>query len=445
MSEDPAPQEAPEITGEVTAPSADAQAPPPAPQLQNEALKPELAQLEAEPTANVAADEVEPPSVVESMNSELAEGVQSPTITSQTPMMAIGTTKKKSKKPFIMLAVIVGVLALLGGGGAFAYNIYQAPENVVLGAISNAFGTKQVRATTTVTSDFTYTSGDTTIAIQKLEFTTGAERTPKMDENATLTLNYNGKTLTLKASVLATDDGSLYFKVDNLKTTVKTLLGDTVTISSTAESYLDNIDGKWAKYTISDIKAANPESGRIAQCTLDAYKKYKDDQKAIQEVVDLYKKQPFVVVKNTVSSKDGNFGYVVDVDTAKSSAFSDSLQSTTIAKAVKACDTSADSSSTSSGQTTDTTNSSDDPTTTVTVWISPWTHELRAIDTVTSGLKLDNDKTYSISSHTDFSFTSGVSTSAPSSTMTFEEWGNNAQAFFMDVVMSSYAETGSSI
>jgi hypothetical protein len=351
------------------------------------------------------------------------------------PQMTVAPGKK-AKKPFVIGGIIVGVLALLSGGAAFAYNTYQSPENVMLGAMSHALGTKQARISTTVTSDFAYSSGDMKLTFDKLTFVLGGERTPKMDTNATLSITYNGEPVKLAASVLATDDGTIYFKIDNLKSTLKTVLGDSMTISATAESYLDNIDGKWAKYTLDDMKSSNPTGEKTTQCVLDAYKQYKDDQKAIQEVVDLYKKQIFLTPADDPQIKDGNIGYVVTIDKTKMSAFGEGLETTTLGEAVKACDTSDhESSSSSSGSTT---SEPDGISTTTTVWISQWTHELRAVDTKTTGLKLFDDETYSVTTHTDIDFTAGVTTSAPSDTMTTDEWGENVQNFYMTMFISSY-------
>lgn len=339
---------------------------------------------------------------------------------------------KKSKKPFVIVGIVIGVLALLGGGGVFAYSIYQSPENVMLSAMSHALSTKQARISTTVTSDFSYSSSDLSLTFDKLTFVLGGERTPKLDANASLSVTYNGESLNLKASVLATDDGTVYFKVDNLTSTVKSLLGDSIKISATAESYLDNIDGKWAKYTLDDMKSSNPTGAETTQCVLDAYKQYKDDQKAIQEVVDLYKQQVFVVAEDNPEIKDGNIGYQVTIDKTKLDAFGEGLETTTLGKAVKACDTTDDESSTSYSDST--TSEPDGITTATTVWISQWTHELRAIDTKTTGLTLFDDETYSVTTHTDVDFTAGVTTTAPSDAMTVEEWGENVQKFYTSMM-----------
>lgn len=409
----------------------------------------QVAELESEPAIDSSdTGYAQTPTIEAAINTEMEPSTQVVGNPSPTAVDAFGKAPKKSKKPFIIAGIVVLSLALVGGGGVFAYQVYQAPENVVLNAAMNALSASKMQAKTVVSSDFAFKDTSASIVFHKLTFNIGAERTPKTDANAELSLKYNDTELSLKANVLATDDGSVYFKVDNLKTTVKTLLGSAVTISAKAESYLDAIDGKWAKYSLDDAKQQSAESADIAQCTLDVYKKYKDDKAAIQEVADLYKKNQFLVVKDSGQVKDGNVGYVVTVDEVKARAFTKSLDTTKIAKDVKSCDKSSsattDTSDSTTSDTTSTTASEAAQKTVVTVWISQWGHELRAIDSKTTDIKNFDSTTYSISSHTDFDFKSGVTSTAPSDTMKAEEWTTNATNFVMDVFLSSYAETSSS-
>lgn len=398
--------------------------PPPSPASQDSTLITEVAMIESESGMVDDTSELgETPPLGDAGN---PQGMISSSSTTPPP--------RKSKKPFIVAGISVLILALFGGGAAFAYHTYQAPEHVMSDAMSHLLSTQKVHTTTTVTSNFAYTSGDMKLAFNKLTFTLGAERTPKVDTNATLDVTYNSMPLSLTASVLVTDEGALYFRVTNLKATLKAVLSDDIKLSATAQSYLDAIDGKWAKYTLSDIKASSPESGKVMQCTLDAYKKYKDDKKAIQEFVDLYSTHAFITTTDTPVTKDGNLGYVVSIDKTTLKAFGEGAKTTTLGTALSACDTSAQSKSLSSSlESVEQANGS----TTTTVWVSQWTHELRAIDTTTTGLHSFDNSTYTISSHTDIDATTGVSTSAPSDTMSADEWGKNVQLFVSQLFMGS--------
>lgn len=353
-------------------------------------------------------------------------------------MQPVASTPKK--KPLIV-AIIAGVLALvLLGGGVYAYTVYQKPENVLLHAASNALSTKKVRTKTVVTSDYSYTAEDMKISFEKLTFETGGDRSPRYDTNAEIVAKYNDKQVALRGSVLATEAGELYFKLENVKDTLQKVLPADMKMSAKAEEYLSAIDGKWARYTLEDLKKDSPDYGKTVQCTLDVYKKYKDDKKSIQEVVDIYKANQFVVVKGDPASKDGNFGYVVDVDKKKSKAFGKAVEKTTMAKELTACDKNASTATEDSDNTEDTAvdtpSSTSGPVTTTTVWISKWNHELRAVDTKTIGIKGQNNKEYTVTSHTDVDFRTGATTAVPSNTMPLKTWSENAQNFYKELLQS---------
>ena len=353
--------------------------------------------------------------------------------------------KNGGKKKVVIAAIVAVLLAGALGGGAYAYTaVYQKPENVLLDAAGKALGAKSLRAKTTITTDFAYDADGTKIKFESLTFDTGVERSPRLDNNAELKLTYNDRPIDLKADVLATDAGVIYFRVSNLIDTLKSVLPAEMKLTPKAESYLKNIDGKWGTYSIEDLKSDNPKYGKIAQCTLDVYKKHKDDKKSIQELVDLYKKNQFVVVKETVKAKDGNSGYVIDIDKARSDAFDKASEQTALAKELNACDPDTASKSTDNNSSTsfDTEQTNPDkptdPKTTTTAWISTLTHELRVLDTVTSGIDGPDSKKYTVTTHTEFDFTKGVATEAPKDSMKAKEWTQNVMKAYDDMTGTVY-------
>lgn len=353
---------------------------------------------------------------------------------STTPVIAPAAAR--SKKSPLKLALLIGlpILALgLIGGGAYAYTVYQKPENVLLGAVSHAIQAKKAQSVTTVTSDFAYDADGTKLSLDKLTFRVGFDRSPQYDTNAELSLKYNSKEVSLKADVLTTSDQTIYFRVVNLKDTLEKVLPSEMKLNAKASEYLAKFDGKWAKYSLEDLKKDNPESEKVAQCTLDVYKKHKDNKKSTDEIVKIYKANPFVTIDGEPKSKNGNIGYEVSIDKKKSKAFGKAMLETAIAKDFKACDKSAaEATSTvdSSIDSVDTPSSPDDPKTVTTVWISQWGHEFRAIDTVTSNIGGMDGKKYSVTSRTEVDFGKGVATQAPSGAMTAKEWGDAAMGAF---------------
>lgn len=356
------------------------------------------------------------------------------------PVAAPVASAKRSKIPYIL--AVVGAVLLVGliGGGAYAYNQYQKPENILLDAAAKAIRAKQSRTKTTVASDFSYSSGDTTIALNKIVFENGQEQTPRIDANAEIDITYNGKAIQLTGDVLATDAGVVYYRVNNLKDTITKIFPAAEQPSAQAMSYLSTIDGKWAKYSIDDLKGTNPEAGKTVQCVLDVYKKHKDGTKQMQELVDVYKANQFVVAQNNPKLKNGNYELVVNFDKSKYKAFEKASEETEIAKEVNACDassTATDKFDSVDADSSDTATSSDEPVVTTTVSVSQFDHILRAIDIKVTYIKSD-DKTYTITSHTDVDFKTGVTTDAPSSPMSTDDWTKNVQSFYTSLYTSSY-------
>lgn len=254
-------------------------------------------------------------------------------------------------------------------------------------------------------------------------FENGQEQTPRIDANAEIDITYNGKAIQLTGDVLATDAGVVYYRVNNLKDTITKIFPAAEQPSAQAMSYLSTIDGKWAKYSIDDLKGTNPEAGKTVQC-----------------VLDVYKANQFVVAQNNPKLKNGNYELVVNFDKSKYKAFEKASEETEIAKEVNACDassTATDKFDSVDADSSDTATSSDKPVVTTTVSVSQFDHKLRAIDIKVTYIKSD-DKTYTITSHTDVDFKTGVTTDAPSSPMSTDDWTKNVQSFYTSLYTSSY-------
>lgn len=362
---------------------------------------------------------------------------------SSVPIPPLSQAPKKSMRKIIFLIAIPIILLGLIGGAVYAYTIYQKPENVVLDATQKALSAARLRTTTTVTSDFAYESSGTKLSFNRLTFTTGFDRAPQYDTNAELVVTYNDKTVSLKADALVVSEGAVYFRVSNLKDSLEKVLPSGTKLTATANEYLAKLDGKWAKYSLDDLKKDNPKSEKVIRCALDVYKKYKNDKKSVQEISTIYKANAFLVVGSNPVSKDGKFGYEVSVDNTKSKAFAKAVDGTAMSKEINACDSSTSSAVSdkvnSSFDSIDTPVSADAPKTVATVWISQWGHELRAIDTKTTNITGPNDKKVTVSSHTDIDFTQGVATTVPASTTTVKDWGDAAGGVVNELMGNTYA------
>lgn len=351
------------------------------------------------------------------------------------PQMAMG--QRKSKAGLIIAICAAVLVVLLAIAGATAYAFYQKPENVLLDAVSKLPLATKVSTKTTVNSNFSYEADGVKIKFKRFTFDTGAENTPKFDANAELVLEVNGKELSLKASGLVTDNGTVYFK-DNIVSSIKETLSILhQKLPAQAEKHLKKIDGKWVKYSLADARKQDKKSANQLQCVIDAYKKYSKDDKAKHQISSVYKKHPFIIIDKEVKSQNGNFGYDVSVDDDKAEAFWKDFRETSFAKSVESCAPNVSSSSSDTYKSAKKAKSKADAT--MTVWVSQWSHELRGVDVKATNLKTDSrsDKNYNVSAKTIIDFGKGSQVAVPSDAISAEEWASAISQSFQSVAGGS--------
>ena len=366
-------------------------------------------------------------------NQTVAQPIAQPALP---PQMAMG--QRKSKVGLIIAICAAVLVVLLAIAGATAYAFYQKPENVLLDAVSKLPLATKVSTKTTVNSNFSYEADGVNIKFKKFTFDTGAENTPKFDANAELVLEVNGKELSLKASGLVTDNGTVYFK-DNIVSSIKETLSILhQKLPAQAEKHLKKIDGKWVKYSLADARKQDKKSANQLQCVIDAYKKYSKDDKAKHQISSVYKKHPFIIIDKEVKSQNGNFGYDVSVDDDKAEAFWKDFRETSFAKSVESCAPNVSSSSSDTYKSAKKAKSKADAT--MTVWVSQWSHELRGVDVKATNLKTDSrsDKNYNVSAKTIIDFSKGSQVAVPSDAISAEEWARAISQSFQSVAGGSY-------
>lgn len=366
-------------------------------------------------------------------NQTMAQPIAQPALP---PQMAMG--QRKSKAGLIIAICAAVLVVLLAIAGATAYAFYQKPENVLLDAVSKLPLATKVSTKTTVNSNFSYEADGVKIKFKRFTFDTGAENTPKFDANAELVLEVNGKELSLKASGLVTDNGTVYFK-DNIVSSIKETLSILhQKLPAQAEKHLKKIDGKWVKYSLADARKQDKKSANQLQCVIDAYKKYSKDDKAKHQISSVYKKYPFIIIDKEVKSQNGNFGYDVSVDDDKAEAFWKDFRETSFAKSVESCAPNVSSSSSDTYKSAKKAKSKADAT--MTVWVSQWSHELRGVDVKAANLKTDSrsDKNYNVSAKTVIDFSKGSQVAVPSDAISAEEWARTISQSFQSVAGGSY-------
>ena len=154
------------------------------------------------------------------------------------------------------------------------------------------------------------------------------------------------------------------------------------------------------------------------------------------------------MIESMAQPKDGNVGYTVWIEPVTWRQFNKAFAHTAIAHDIKACDPSTHDNSSVVPDDTDDTYANPAPSHSVlghsktkfTMWISPWSHELRALD-----IEGGPDTRFSLKSRTKFDFSKGVATTKPndSEVIHADEWNKRLNEA-MNISNSSASSSGDS-
>lgn len=366
----------------------------------------------------------------------------------QQPVPYMPRTSSSQLILVIIGCIAGGVLFLLAiCGGVLAYSIYQRPENVVLDAITKLQSANKFSTHTEITMDYKYDAGTKNVSFKKLTLDTGMNSSPSVDANATLQMSIDGRDISVQASALMTDDGTIYFKVQNLAEALNAFTGSKE-LPASAKNQLEKVSNKWVKYEINDLYKNNQRAAERARCVQNVYKRSLKDSKKRREIVSTYRKYPFVMIESIAQPKDGNVGYTVWIEPVTWRQFNKAFAHTAIAQDIKACGPSTHDNSSVVPDDTDDNYANPAPSHSVlghsktkfTMWISPWSHELRALD-----IEGGSDARFSPKSHTKFDFSKGVATAKPndSEVIHADEWNKRLNEA-MNISNSSASSSGDS-
>lgn len=307
--------------------------------------------------------------VAASMASEMQD-TPVPTPTAATPPAPM-VKPKQSKRKFIIMGIIVLALALLGGGGVFAYTMYQSPQKVITDAIMSAVTAKTTTYKGTVSINATDVKASVVL--------TGKQSATTGSVDAQVTVTTGGKDYSLTGDGVISSAGDLYVKLTKLDSITAALtslanaqLGTTGDSTALVQKLVGKVDGTWIKVSSSDLKSYSDTAASAQSCTTAALDKFKNDSSATKEITDLYQKHPFIAVDKNLGIVNGSIGYALKGDKTAATAFADGLKSTKIYTTLHNCDSTftIDSSTFSADTGTGTGTGS------VELWANQWTHQL---------------------------------------------------------------------
>ena len=303
---------------------------------------------------------------------------------------------KKSKKKLIIGIVSVITVMLAIGGGVGGYFLYQKPHKMLTNSFINAMTEKSsvVDATTNI---------ETEAADVKVVFSAKGD-TNKSGGNVALEIKPKGTisgmgTIKVNTDGVFDQDGTIYFKVNNVKSVVEKAVDAYINESvknakSTGVSappaeiasmksqvmemvmpIVNEVDNKWIKITPDDIKEMTGNSKDSFTCLNKATDKLQTDKAMSQELYGLYQKNRFITIKKELGSKDGNVGFEIAGNKAKAESFMKGVEGTALGRELKKCDDKI-----FSGSTDSTVSTADGSDVNVSVWVGKWSHTLNKVN-----------------------------------------------------------------
>lgn len=225
---------------------------------------------------------------------------------------------KKSKKKLLIGLVVLAIL-LVGGGALAAYTyLNNKPEKVLADALANTASDLTEKKPSAMIGTLTFESkGDSPVKIAvKFDSKASGENG---QGSADVTVDFSGKTYNVKASGVVFGEEEFYFKIENLKKTIATLIGNQpefATYSQLVDPIVAKIDNRWIKVTKADLQELGmADEQTVDKCTtaLQNLKLSKDDTKQLKK---LFKQNQFIVAGETFKAEkvgdEDSFHYKLD-------------------------------------------------------------------------------------------------------------------------------------
>lgn len=361
----------------------------------------------------------------------------SPQPVESVPPVPAPAKSKKSKKLLFVGLIIAVVLVLLGGGSALAYNLwYQNPDKVLSDAVSN------------LVSRDSFT-GDAKLTLDSADVKATVDLSNKMaDGNVSVEANANVETedltLNIAGNAVYDKDGTVYVKVNNADELLDALIevqmaesGDLPAaqqamavgmMKSIFQPIVDTVNGQWIKIVPEDMAQSSQPDDEM-KCVSDAYKMFKDDQAARDELYAAYHDHKFMQLDEKLGSKDGNIGFSYTLDQDAAEEFGKAVEQTKIGKKVAECNKD-DATSTVEDDAKDD-EQTQDATVKLELWVDRWSHQL-AILKLTAEAPADAEEADDAKINLEYTpnYDQDVKIDVPTDAITTDELGKQLEGMF---------------
>ncbi len=344
---------------------------------------------------------------------------------------------KSSKKKLIIS--IIGIVLVLIGAVVF-YLWYTNPSKAVNDAVQDAIKSKTIDARGIATIQGTEGAGKLTVT-----FDTKADNsTGESISNAKAEVDMSPLKINLSGAIATDSKGGSYVKLNNTKP-ILTNIASIAMLDETAAKPLsqlaEKIDNKWVKVSTEDLNPnaevvvdgdgennenSSTETAELNECSSKALKNFYDDKKQQDQVIDVYKKNQFIVIKSTGKSENiqgkDSVQYIISLDDKKITSFIKQVIKTEVGKALQECypDTIVE-------QIKNMDDIEIDDSAKLSLWVSRWEHQLTRIQFATK----DENSTSSL--RVDTKLNENVDINLPSNAISTNELQKEIEAVMMAI------------
>jgi hypothetical protein len=290
------------------------------------------------PDAPRATDTVEPDEDITSRLSPLGTAISHDAPDNQYIAVGPDPAKQPKRRRWLVGGMTAGITALLLGGAALAYNVwYQNPDKVLSDAVIHAVKAQSLTYAGSYATDLE--GGKLTFDID------GNNPTPVDGQvNVHAALAMQGQTFKLNGSGIVATDGTLYFKLSNLRSLLDTAAKQYGMPTTMFDGIVAKIDSKWIKVSSSDVKQFNSVAADKQKCFTNVFKQLEASNDQQKEITNLYQKHKFITVSKRLGAREiarvQSLGYELTGNTASLKQFVAGLNTTKFAAQLKTCDTS---------------------------------------------------------------------------------------------------------
>lgn len=303
-------------------------------------------------------------------------------------LQSIKPQDQGKKRRYVLVGTIVSaVIVVLGGAWAAFALWYQNPDNAVTGAIAKSLTAKTMGASGTMVYGGQIGG--------KFEITYGYKEGLKSKGEIGIGTDESGQSVVVKTDVVGESDGDMYFKIENLDELIGTFIQQSALafrmlgvpdteiqsqqkkLVSVFDPVVKNLDERWVMFGASEIRRFNKESAREYECIFNALEDIGSNPARLTDVGVAYFNNRVISVKESLGVKDGNSGYVIDINQDATKRFANALRETQFFKDLNKC-----SNGTIAAEDLDTSKvgkSGSSSKLRTEVWIDYWTHQLKQI------------------------------------------------------------------